>query len=292
MPQSKAWPVFSNFFGHLNPKPKLHEVMKKFLVLTLAGVLPILSQAQTYLTESFDYPDGALTNVSSLWSWHSGSGGAANTLNVVGGRAFINQDDAASGHDDYNRLLTTSFDPLTDNTTTLFAAFTVNFAALPFNGGTSVNGSYFAHFKTSSGSEFYSRIGATTTGAAPGLFRIGIGNEAGTPVFLPTDLSLNTTYLVVARLDLGTDNSTLWINPLSLGDPSVTATDTIGYAGLINSFALRQGTTGTSPNIGAPGDIYLDDLRVGGSFASVIPEPSAFALLALGLGTWIVRRRR
>ena len=270
--------------------------MKKILSLAVVGMLPVLSQAQLLLNEPFDYPDGALTNVSSSWLWHSGSGGPDHTLNVIGGRAFINQNDVASGHDDYNRLLSSSFDPSIDNSSTLFAAFTVNFSALPSNSGTSVNGSYFAHFKTSASSEFVNRIGATTDGAASGFFRIGIGNEAAfssaNPTFYPLDLSLDTTYLIVTRLDLATDSSTLWINPLSVGDQSVTANDTIAFSGVINAFALRQGTSGSSGNVGAPGDIYLDDLRIGESFLSVIPEPSSFALLGLGVATWLIRRRR
>jgi hypothetical protein len=74
----------------------------------------------------------------------------------------------------------------------------------------------------------------------------------------------------------------------------VTATDAIGYAagGLINAFALRQGTSGSSPNDAAPGDLFLDNLIVGTTFASVIPEPSSFALLGLGVATWLIRRRR
>ena len=44
----------------------------------------------------------------------------------------------------------------------------------------------------------------------------------------PTDLSLNTTYKLVVKYDLKTQNTTLWINPDSEASPSVTATDAAG----------------------------------------------------------------
>lgn len=270
--------------------------MKQLAVISSTVFLAFAVHAQLLFQETFSYPDGALTNVAAgTWSWHSGSGGLL-TLNVVGGRAFIDQNDTSTGRDDYNRLLGAAFDPATDNTTRLYAAFTVNFSSLPLNTGTAVDGSYFAHFKSSAANEFYSRIGASTNGAVAGAFRLAIANEAGfssaAPTYFGQDLSLNTDYLVVARLDLATDQSTLWLNPLAESDPSVTATDTIGYAaGQINAFALRQGTSGST---GAPGDIFLDDLRVGTSFESVIavPEPSTYALLALGLTAFCFLRRR
>jgi hypothetical protein len=263
--------------------------MKKVTVLALAVMVPLLSPAQIVLTDNFDYPDGAL---GSPWVIHSGSV----PLNVVSGRAFINQADATGGGADLNRLFSTTFDPTTDNTTSLYAAFTVNFSALPFAGSTNAFGSYFAHFKSSTANEFYARVGATTEGAAAGAFRLSIANEtwnSAATMEHPTDLFLGTTYQVVMRLSLGTDQATLWINPLNESSTSVTATDAISFpaGGLINAFALRQGTSGT-PSDAAPGALYLDNLLVGTTFASVIPEPSSFALLALGLGAWILRRRR
>jgi hypothetical protein len=250
------------------------------------------------LNETFSYPDGALTNVAPLnWFYHSGSGGSANTLNVVAGRAFINQGDLVGGRDDYNSPLSSTFNPTTDNTSVLYSSFTVNFSALPVNAGTSVNGSYFAHFKSSAPNEFYGRIGASLVGAAPGNFRIAIANEAGfsstSPTYYPMDLSLNTTYRIVSRLSLATDTATLWINPVLESDLSVTATDAITYAaGSINSYALRQGTSGNSPNTGANGALYIDDLVVGTAFVDVVPEPSALALAGVGALILAGYRRR
>ncbi len=251
--------------------------MKLTIALVVcAAALPALA-VEPLLLESFSYPNGALTNVAGgIWNTYSGLGGAL-TLKVSDGRAFINQADTTSGGDDCSRLINASFDPATDNSSKLYAGFSVNFSAAPFSGG-----SFFAHFKSSgSSSEFYSRIGADQEGAAPGTFRLAIDNEhwdAATTTEFPLDLKLNTEYTVVVRLDLATDQSTLWVNPVDESSPSVTATDLITYGtGLsIDSFALRQGTTGT----GFPGSLYLDNLRVGTSFETAIPEPQG--LLAFG----------
>lgn len=273
-----------------NPEQTLDQRMKKYLTLIGAVSMALSTQAATLLNETFNYPDGDLKLApGSTWVSH---GGGSTPLNVVGGQAFIDQNDATSGRDDYNAPLSAAFNPLTDNTSVLYTSFTVNFAALPFLSGTAVNGSYFAHLKSSAASEFYARIGASTAGAAGGMFRLSIANESGTPVFLAQDLSLNTTYTVVTRLDLSTDLATLWVNPNLETDASVTDTaGAISYAaGTISAYALRQGTTGSSGNIGAPGDIYIDNLVVATSFAEVVPEPSAAALGLLAAAGVIARR--
>ncbi len=271
--------------------------MKVSLALGTALTLVCAANAQPIMQDTFSYADGALTNVAAgTWLYHSGSGGAL-TLNVVNGRAFIHQNDGEGGHDDYNRSINGSFDPLTDNTSALFASFVVNFSALPFSSGTALSGSYFAHFKSSSANEFYTRIGANQESSTGSTFRLAIANEAwdaAKSIEFPQDLTLDTDYLVVVKLDLATDQSTLWVNPTSESSASVTATDTFTYAGVINGFALRQGTTGSSGNVGAPGDLYLDNLMVGTSFESVtaVPEPSTAALMGIGALALLRHRRK
>lgn len=264
--------------------------MNKFTLPLLCLGLANLP-AQVILYEPFSYPNGQLTNVAApLWTVHSPG---ATPLNVVNGAVFIDQNDTTGGREDANRLLSTSFTPTTDNTTKLYASFTISYSALPVTGDS--DGSYFAHFKSSTANEFYARIGSSTNGAADGSFRLAIANESwnvANTVEFAQDLFLNTTYTVVVRLDLATDQSTLWINPVDENSTSVTATDLISYAGTLNAYALRQGTSGT----GAPGEVTLDDLIVGQSFADVttaVPEPSTYAFIGLGLTAfWFMTRRR
>ena len=266
--------------------------MKRILILMGLAATLTAAYATTLLNESFNYPDGDLKVTSGgLWLSH---GGGTTPLNNAGGRAFIDQNDLTGGRDDYNRPLDASFDPSTDNLTKLYAGFTVNFSALPFNSGTWTKGSYFAHFKSSASSEFYARIGATA-GVTPGTFRINIANESAisSAVEFPLDLNPNTDYLVISMLDLATDQAKLWVQPTLETDPSVSGTDAISYAaGATNAYALRQGVSGTSPNQGASGDILIDDLRVATSFVEVIPEPSILALASLGGLALLLRRRR
>jgi hypothetical protein len=271
--------------------------MKKFLATLFFASALVVCHATTLLTEDFSYADGDLTNVAApVWNYHSGGGTPTTALSNSLGRAFINQNDAGGGMGDANILLSSTFDPSTDNLSKIYVGFTVNFSALPFNAGTSTAGSYFAHLKSSAANEFYGRIGANQEGAAAGTFRLAITTEAwangATTVEFPQDLNLSTSYFVVMRYDLATDRATLWVDPAGEGSTSVTSTDAPTYAaGLINAFALRQGTSGTSPNFGAPGDIFIDNLRVATSFAE-IPEPSSLALAGLGMLVLAIRRRK
>ena len=239
------------------------------------------ASAQILLSDDFSYADGPIHTVSGgAWTIHSPVPPGI-PLAIQSGQAFIDQNDTTAGRDDAGRLLSASFDATTDNTSKIYSSFTVNFTALPVS---STSGSYFAHLKSSAANEFYARVGATVESAAPGAFRLAITNETWPTAALfqfPQDLSLNTTYRVVTRLDLATDQSTLWINPVNESSTSVTATDAISYAaGAISAYALRQGTSNTS---GAPGDLFVDNLFVGQTFLDVIPEPSTTALGVLGL---------
>lgn len=265
--------------------------MKKLLVFGCVAILASAAQAQYLLYETFNYGNGDLTTVSAgLWNRHSGSG--ALPVNVVGQRAFIDQNDGAAGRDDDNRLLSSSFNPGTDNSSSIFAAFTVNFSALPFDGG-STFGSYFAHFNSSTANEFYARVGANQEGAASGKFRLAVANESWSTadsIEFPLDLDLNTDYLVILRLNLATDQSTLWVDPVDQASTSVTAAGSLSYSGVINAFGLRQGTT----SLGGPGDLFLDNLRVGTTFNEVlvVPEPGSVILAGAFGGLLLLRRLR
>ena len=266
----------------------------KLLLLASLALAPLTVHPETLLQEAFAYPDGRLADVSGgLWTVQSGT----LPLNVFGGLARLEQADATGGREDVNRFLARSFDPVADNVTRLYAGFTVNLSALPYEGGSSTAGSYFAHFKASAANQFYARVGANREGAAPGAYRLAVANAdwtSATSLEYPADLQPGITYDVVLRLDLGTDTSTLWINPVDEFSPNVTATDPIKYSGTLNAFALRQGTTGSSPNLGGPGAVAVGNLRVATAFPEVqaVPEPAAATLLLLGGAGLLMRRRR
>lgn len=256
------------------------------------------ARAEILLEEYFNYPHGRLADVSGgAWELHSPG---TEALFVVDGAASVGQSDALGGREDVHRLLSAEFDQRTDQSTRLYAGFTVSFTSLPFSKGVYTAGSYFAHFRVKQANVFYALVGANTEGAVSGYFRLAVANStwnSAATVEFPQDLQLGVSYNVVVRLDLGTDQATLWVNPTDESSPSVTATDPLSFAtSPINSFALRQGPSGTSQAGGASGQSMFDNLVVATKFseALVVPEPSVWSFLTLGVTAflWPQSRRR
>lgn len=136
--------------------------------------------------------------------------------------------------------------------------------------------------------------------------KLGVAKVANNDIaWTPDSLTSGQVYLVVWRYRYvdGADNDelALWVNPPagSFGAPessvpaptvvTTTGTDDVG----INSFHFTVRSTG-QPQYNGGGTYALDELRVGTTWASVVvPEPSAAALLGLGLlGLWQLRRFR
>jgi hypothetical protein len=219
-------------------------------VITVSPAIGLLFE------DSFTYADGSLrTNSSFTWNNHSGATGETQ---VVGGKLQLSQ----SQTEDLSAFFTNGPSPIgTNSGFILYAKFTANFTLLP-----SGPGDYFAHFKNTGTSDFRAKIFSGTNNAAAGLFRLGIANSFNTvSVQFPTDLSLNTTYTVVTRYNVGTGTTTLWINPSSESSLSVSATDSAILANIV-TYAFRQ-TTGI-------GTMEIDDLKIGTSFSDVV-DPSS-----------------
>lgn len=239
--------------------------MKKYLLSCLVALMAgSAAHATTVLTETFTYPDGDIALApGSPWQVHSGTTAAnisTNQLRLTGGNSA-----------DVNALL--SGGPyLSNSPSVLYSSFKMRVTSQPGMAGT-----YFAHFKdTNSGAAtgFGGRLWVSATnaiantGLANNQFRLGIGN--GTSVTAASgqinqDLFLNTNYVVVTRFVPNTGVATIWLNPALESDPSVTATDP-GTAARPNaidvvSYAFRQNT--------GIGVIFVDDLRVGTTFADV-----------------------
>jgi hypothetical protein len=157
--------------------------------------------------------------------------------------------------------------------TVLYVGFKVTQTVLP-----TANGEYFLHLKDNTTSNFFCRVFASTANAAAGKFRLGLSNKAGNPpnVQFPRDLDLNTTYNVVARYKVGVGVSTLWVDPTSINDTNVTATDPVSAPLDISAVALRE--TGSFGNNAAAGSQSIDNLAVSTSFTDVVtiaPQPPA-----------------
>jgi endonuclease/exonuclease/phosphatase family metal-dependent hydrolase len=226
---------------------------KGVLLALWMGLCPSLMRGELLLFEPFDYGDGPLVNVSGgLWITHSGTAGQ---VDVISGRADLRVPQT----EDVSTLIPGQPYAVT-SPLSLFASFTVNFSALPAAGG-----QFFAHFKNS-GTGFRARVFALTSGAAPGHFRIGIGNSLAQPTATnTTDLALNVEHRVYLRYDISTAITTLWVNPETETSPHVVAPND-GAAQIITAFAMRQDS--------GIGVLKLDDLRIGTTFADVYDGPN------------------
>jgi hypothetical protein len=221
--------------------------------LLLSGFLStsLLLQGELLVTEKFDYPDGSLVGApGSPWATHSGTGGQAS---VARGQLELTSADA----EDVNVLFAGATTPV------LYASLTLKLTEFP--GGI---GNYFAHFRGAGVSAFRGRLFVSTNDAAADSFRLAVANNSNVATnAVPTDLSLNTTYLVVLRYEATTGTTTLWVNPTAESDPGVTATDT-PVATTVTSFAFRQPAS-SAAGIGA---VLVDELRVGTTFADAVGD--------------------
>jgi hypothetical protein len=140
----------------------------------------------------------------------------AGEVMVASGRVFLSE----ANTEDVNASLAGQPYPASGTTNVFYASFTVKFTSLPASGGT-----YFAHFKNSSGHFSGAHLGADRRAPPP---QIPAGN------FLDQRLRpsapripicrLNTDYTIVTRLVNSNSVSTLWINPASESDASISVT--------------------------------------------------------------------
>jgi hypothetical protein len=213
----------------------------------------------------FDYPDGPLiTGSYKLWDAH---GGVAQQMDVTNGK--LNITDAES--EDVNAVLIGQ--PYSvSSSNRLYSGFTVKFSAPP-----TVNGAYFAHFKDNGTFNFRARVWALTNGAAPGMYRIGIGNTSGTVpgAVFPMDLELDKEYTVVTRIVVSNGVSTLWINPTTSASTSVTDNSVVATPVGLTSYAFRQAA--------AFGTLQVDNLKVGLSLSDVSDVPADIVITGISV---------
>jgi hypothetical protein len=229
-------------------------------------LLPLAHARGTVVfSDDFSYPDGPLVTVSDgRWKTHSGTPGQ---VEAAGGQVLLSQ---ARTEDVSATFPGGVIGPI--EALTLYASFTVNFSALP----TGPNGAYFAHLKdTTATTGIRCRIFASTNGAAPGMFRLGIAAATNAATSMLTeDLALQNPYRVVCRMLLGNNASTLWLHPSAETDESATASDLVSPKPAA-AFAFRQSLVGSA----GMGELAIDDLVVATTFAEVCPaSPPPLAL--------------
>jgi hypothetical protein len=182
--------------------------------------------------------------------------------------------------------------PYTTNSgVTLYASFGVNLdPALDPLKMPKANGTYIAMFGAAVDANTTANVGCclvvSTNNAAPGFYRLGIGNTQGlngtNSTQFPMDLSPGTNYTVVMALSLTNGFSTLWINPSNQSSASVTDTTHTGAQRNILNFELRESG---QPNGGVT---YVSRFLAGTTFNSVmyppVANPDAFGVAANSSG--------
>src|ERR1017187_9197688 len=250
------------------------KFMKK-IALLLVGLFAATSttKAASVFSDVFNYADGSIVaNSSGIWINNSGTAGTMlvsnQTLIVTTSRA-----------EDISHFLGSVY-PTNGPVTALYSSYTIKCIGLPTPSGT-----YFNHF---TGTNVYAglsghraRVWAATTNNAAGVndtsgnFYLYIVNSIGGATNgnnqWPTALATNVTYTIVTKYVLATGASTLWVNPNSESDPSVTdlislplePVTTAPTNGILNisHYGFRQAT--------GEGTMLVNNLKIGTAFSDV-----------------------
>jgi hypothetical protein len=257
--------------------------MRKTIFTTAACCAAALSVAHaTYLVQD-DFPtNGSLVGTTpatgGIWTTISGSVPALTVVDGLLSIAPSNGQDAGSQY-------------ATPQTGEIFAAFDFTLTTAPSTGP---NGSYIAAYRDgtiASGSYIGRFFILRTAGTSVTEFQIGVTNTSASltatgAATWATNLTLGSTYRIVMRFDTTTDQTTLWVDPLSTSDMSITATDAVSVTNL-DGYAFRQDAS-------THGGSTIGDLAVATTFDEVapVPEPGTVALVGIGLGAVLFGLRR
>jgi PEP-CTERM motif len=253
-----------------------------FASLTAATFVTLLfsqtARASVIWAEDFNYSDGDLTNVSSgAWIHFSGTG---NLIQVVNNAALLSGSAASS--EDARRPLGGTI-----SSGSLYMSALVTVTTEP----TSANGEYFLSFYSVANGY----VGRVTSSQTATGWTLGLANGTSSAIMdWGTDLSLNTQYKVVVKLDVAAGTATMGVfDPMFVPSSDTELTlggDTPSTVVAVDNIALRQNTS-------AQGAQTIESVWVGttlGDVATLIPEPSSILLASLGglLLLAVVRRHR
>jgi hypothetical protein len=272
-------------------KPNLRKPLARIGCLLLLTLLTLNARAYIVLQDSFNYPNGTLTNTTAD-IWTAGPGDASGSIGITNNTLII----PGNSGQDFPRSYFTSgiagnvvgftinapvpavpvyFFPSNAPVAALYYSLNLTAATLP------TTSTYFAYLQDTN-YDFRARLLVETNNATPGYFRLGLANNASsTTNILPVDLSVNTTYTVVARYVLSTGISTMWVTtspatPAAETDSSstevVTGNGAIGLGGNTNTSTCGFGFR----NAANEGTLEINNLVIGTAFGDVVPSSVGF----------------
>lgn len=245
----------------------------KRLLCCFCGVLLATSslRATTLLSDSFDYPNGDLVGNG---GWAQTGAIATTPIQVSSGEVLL-----ATGQD-VNRPLGTGY-TLVDGSP-FFLGATINVQSA------TASGDYFLHWSPAGSSTiFMSRVFAKSSGTGYLLGYLETSGT-GTTTYGTTVLDFNENYRVVLQYNpvAGTVNDTAELFVDGTSYLTDTWTSTTGEQPILGAVNLRQASANAAY-------LHLDGLVLSTTFAeAMVPEPSAFALIGLGVAGLVAFRRR
>jgi len=296
------------FFGESN-------LMGKSALAALSAALLIAAPAQgaSIAYEGFDYTAGSLTgNNGGTGDWGGAWAGGGTVVSGTDTNAAWGGTDSTGGVHRTQALATRAIDTTFVGSSTVPLYFSAEFQKNGPQGIVSNSNGYAVFLALTNSADANSvtntvRIGLNKPNNLAHQFNARIGTGTGTAQVntqfgsythstdgATTPPYVGSTVLLVGKIEFNVDGVndrlTVWADPTGFetgGASVVVEGANIGWE--TPTFAKTQAfnlTTGTQ------GDPYIDNIRIGTTWAAVvIPEPSSLALLALG-GLCAFRRRR
>ncbi len=230
--------------------------------------------AEALYVEYFDYPDGELSAVSSN-AWVPALTDDANpNLNVIGGQLLFDYTEAQADPVN-NGFYGAEFSASSISSGSLYLYFDLEVTEAP-SGMESTVGRFFSLWNGGNGYRSRCWIGTAvdSEGAViPNHFRIGITEAAGSRVdvvWFPENWIEGTRLSLVVRTDFEQSNVSLFVNPTSESDTSITVDD--GTSLGIKGVAVRHKEEFEDP-VGL-GVFRMDNIAVTQAFGDVDAPPS------------------
>jgi len=239
--------------------------MKKFTLLFSFIACVLVSQAQTLVNENFDYTVGS--GLIGQGGWAIVGTNVTNPITVSASSiSYLNYPSSGIGQElsinTTGQDVTKSFEA--QKSGTVYYSFIANILTAK------TTGDYFIHFvETGSTSAFFGRFYTKLVGDK---LSFGIMNASGgtaTPTYTEAIYDLNTTYLIVVKVDAYTGVSSMVINPALTPEPTTWLTNTTGGTTVpsptigLGGINIRQGSDANAPTL------KLDGLRVETSWAAL-----------------------